>query len=224
MILFILILNGCQRVVVSTPKKFYIPPDELEVLETNAEQGDIKAARKVAQYYTFTDYNIKKTNKYLKIIAKTGGPVDQYNLAFNLLLSSNNFEERNEGVDWLRISAKSGELSAQNYLAKLYETGDVVEQNYHNAKYWYEKGALKGDSFSIVKLADFHLEGKGCDKNRIKAYAFLSISQLYIIKESGYFRFVENKKKGIGLSKCEKKQAEIEFKRLKVIYPVWSKK
>ena len=68
---------------------------------------------------------------------------------------------------------------------------------------------------SILKLSDFYLDGSGCEKNRIKAYTFLLVAELYADKETFLFKHVENKKKVIALSDVEKEQASIEFKLLK---------
>ncbi|MFH2044118.1 MAG: tetratricopeptide repeat protein [Pseudomonadota bacterium] len=195
MILLILIFSGCHSKTVSTSNEFNLTNEEIKELKIKANQGGINAAEKLANYYIFVDYNLEEVVKYLRIVAETGDTSAQYNLAYHLLIPSNDSIMRKEGVYWLRISANSGEQYAQKYLANLYETGDIVEKNYYNAKYWYEKAAISGSSYSVEKLAEFYLEGIGCDRNKIKAYAILSFVQQSIEKTSAHYKEIENKKK-----------------------------
>lgn len=213
--IFLTPFYACQHKEISTASEYFIPPDQLKVLEIKADRGDINAASRVANYYKFVNYNLDKIIKYLKQIAVTGDTTAQYNLAFHLLLSTNAQETRNEGIIWLKKAADGGELYAQVYLAKLYEIGDVVEQNNKYAKQWYEKAAQQGDIQSMLKMSDFYLEGKGGEKDRIKAFAFLLFAELFTNNKSLQFKEIETKKKAIILSEAEKKKAIIEYGKFK---------
>ncbi len=216
---FGIIITGCQSKVISTPDEFYLSTDDRISFEKKADQGDLEAADKLANYYEFVNHQIKQIIKYRRIIAENGNAIDQYNLAYYLLIPSNNKKERAEGINWLKLSANGGDLHAQKYIARLYESGDVVEKSYAEAKYWYEQAAISGDLFSLESLSDFYFKGKGCNKDKIKAYALLTIvEQAYKGSESIHIEQIKKKKELIVLSKSEKNQARREFNQLEKKY------
>ena len=90
--------------------------------------------------------------------------------------------------------------------------------NFGNFVIVFQLFCSNGDVHSLIKLADFHLEGKGCDEIRIKAYALQSYAELLIDKKSVLSDEVANMKKTIALSKFEMDEAMIELKQLKETY------
>lgn len=51
-------------------------------------------------------------------------------------------------------AATNGNVVAMSKLGLIYETGELVEQNYSEAKYWYDSAAQQGDAFAAAKLEE----------------------------------------------------------------------
>lgn len=76
----------------------------------------------------------------------------------------------------LLSKAKKGDPIAQNEVGDYFSFGlktktneVIVRQNFSSAFYWYEKAAMYGVTDALTNLADFLSEGKGCEKDIIKA-------------------------------------------------------
>lgn len=214
LVLLFLVCSGCQHKVVSTFDEFYIPPDEIKLLEQKAEKGDVKSAEKLVNYYRFVDKKPEKIIKYLTIKAESGDAATQYSLAC-CLLKSNNQIEHEQGIYWLKISANAGELYAQSYLAQLYEKGDIIEGNYCDAKYWYEKVAYRGGISAMLKIVDFNKNGKCVEENNIIAFAWLLIAESFA-KNSNLQKDIKDKQNRLlaKLSNNDLKVADETFKRI----------
>ena len=68
---------GCaSKTVTVTPTSaevFHIVPAELAALEATAEKADSPVqARRIADYYTFVEFNEKKAAKWFRVAAKKG--------------------------------------------------------------------------------------------------------------------------------------------------------
>jgi len=151
-----ILICGCQVEVVSTYTRFYLTDDEIKQLELKAHDGDLTAARRLADFYTFIDYdNRTERLKWLRLLAESGFAHDKHNLAHELL-DSERIKDQQEGIVWLRKAAESGISYSQKRLAEMYETGNVVEEDYCKSKYWYEIVAYRGEIFSMIKLAEFY--------------------------------------------------------------------
>jgi TPR repeat protein len=58
-----------------------------------------------------------------------------------------------EALVWLQNSAADGDAESQSFLAKMYETGEVVERDLRKAVSFYEASARAGYSLPMLRLA-----------------------------------------------------------------------
>jgi len=64
-----------------------------------------------------------------------------------------------DAAQMFRVLAEGGSEAAQVRLAKLYETGEGVLQNFVEAARWYRKAAEKGSETSQARLGEMYLTG-----------------------------------------------------------------
>ncbi len=69
---------------------------------------------------------------------------------------------------WLPL-AKRGNAQAQHGLAKLYEFGLAVEQNFAEAARWYRRAGYQGVNDAQASLGRMYAEGRGLSQNFAKA-------------------------------------------------------
>lgn len=62
---------------------------------------------------------------------------------------------------WFRKAAEQGNAKAQVALGLIYESGEVVPQDYHQAAIWYRKAADQGSADAQFSLAGLYLKGEG---------------------------------------------------------------
>jgi hypothetical protein len=167
--------HGAEHIIPPSPNDtYYLSPNEIAILNEKVKHGDMEAAEKLSNYYSFSEVNYTKANKFLRIIAKSGDARGQHNLA-SVLIQSSSSEERKEAVYWYEMSAKKGFVLSQSQLARLYECGEIVKQDYCKAKYWYEKAARSGEANSMVKMSKYLEEGKCNNRDYMQAYAWLLV-------------------------------------------------
>lgn len=65
----------------------------------------------------------------------------------------------------LKQIAHAGGKIEQYFLAKLYETGAFVQQDYNQAFQWYKKAAEQDYKQAWIDLAKCYLDGKGVEQN-----------------------------------------------------------
>ena len=51
-------------------------------------------------------------------------------------------------------AAEHGNIVAMNKLGLIYETGELVEQDYDKARYWYSLAAQQGSTFAAAKIEE----------------------------------------------------------------------
>lgn len=69
----------------------------------------------------------------------------------------------------LQAMANQGNAEAQYQLGLMYDTGDVVMQDYSKAFAWYKKAAEQGHAGAQSKLGSMYRYGKGIEINHSKA-------------------------------------------------------
>ena len=76
----------------------------------------------------------------------------------------------------LLSKARKGDAIAQNEVGDYFSFGFktitkklIVKQNFSSAFLWYQKAAVNGIVDALTNLADFLSEGKGCEKDLVKA-------------------------------------------------------
>jgi TPR repeat protein len=78
----------------------------------------------LAQHYRFSVKNPDLENYWLRVAAKNGNKVAQYNLAFNLLECGTTDAEKEEGMALMKKSAADGNTPAIFYLRVLKEQNE----------------------------------------------------------------------------------------------------
>ena len=73
-----------QVATTSTGEMFYLKPDDLAREMFLAKQGDVKAAMRVADHYSFGENNTKKSLSWLAMAAERGDIVAMQNIASSL--------------------------------------------------------------------------------------------------------------------------------------------
>ncbi len=64
-----------------------------------------------------------------------------------------------EAVKWLSQAAEQGFVPAQYYLGKSYYHGFGVEQDYEQARYWFQKAAQQDEHFGEMELEEMDSKG-----------------------------------------------------------------
>lgn len=78
-------------------------------------------------------------------------------------------EQPQTPLEKVRAWAAEGDAGSQWYLGSYYEEGEVVEQDYMLAEYWYRKAADQGNMDAFLSLGHMYQLGRGLEKNRIRA-------------------------------------------------------
>jgi len=112
-----------------------------------------------------------------------GNPASQHSLG--ILLIDKEYSDYNpkEGIKYLYNSAAQDFAPAQTSLGLLYYEGlnDVIEQNYKQARHWFQKAAKQGDRIAQYHLGDIYYNGDGVPMNSKKAFKWYKQSM-----ENGY--------------------------------------
>lgn len=103
-------------------------------------------------------------------------------------------EEKPASYFWIK-AAEMGHENAQWHLANYYYDGEYIEQNYKEARKWYEKVLEQPDTLPLIdytksqsrqKLAEMYANGYGVEKNLEKAFdyylagnAWLKVAECY---------------------------------------------
>ena len=78
--------------------------------------------------------------------------------------------------DVFKPLAEQGNAKAQFHLGFLYRIGQVVEQDYQQAYYWYLLSAEQGYAVAQYKIGLMHYKGQVVDKNHQKAFKWYSLA------------------------------------------------
>ncbi len=73
-------------------------------------------------------------------------------------------------------AAASGEASAMNAIAGLYDQGEGVRREPALAAAWYRRSAERGDPVGQLNLGDMYGRGVGVPRDRVEAYIWLSLA------------------------------------------------
>ena len=79
-------------------------------------------------------------------------------------------------VDALQAKAKQGEAEAQNNLGEWYAKGRGVQQDYAQARAWYEKAATQGHPLAQNNLAELYFAGLGGPQDYVRAYMWVNLA------------------------------------------------
>ena len=81
-----------------------------------------------------------------------------------------------ERVQALKEQAEGGDAKAQSFLGFLYYRGNGVDQDYTQARKWFEKAAEQGDSFAQLGLGTIYSAGLGVDKDDTQAVKWYKVA------------------------------------------------
>jgi uncharacterized protein len=132
-----------------------------------ADAGDILSLLMLARFYEgqFGFPEMKDQEKALGYYGKAAGlgnPGAMAALGSRLLSGDKEFRDEKKGREWLKKAIENKEYSA--YLA-LGDYEENVKKNLKAALAEYERGKDAGQIDSLLRAADFYLEGKGVEKD-----------------------------------------------------------
>ena len=112
------------------------------------------------------DYYKKAFNEYKELLAVKGNYFTQRDIA--------DAYEHGKGVEidttqanywWkeyaktIQAEAENGDCNAQLNLGLLYEKGEILQQSFEKAAYWYRKSMEQGDEYATCQLAELYANG-----------------------------------------------------------------
>ena len=101
--------------------------------------------------------------------AQRGDAQAQYELA-EILIESNDEEDKRKAVEWYRKAAEQGIAVAQFNLAVCYGDGEGTAVNKPEAFHWYKAAAEQGIAVAQYNLAVCYDNGKGTEVNKTEAF------------------------------------------------------
>lgn len=112
--------------------------------------------------------------------AERGDQVAQYVVGVILLNNlAPNPPKTKDAAYWITRSAEHGYLRAQSELARMYRTGDGVQEDLAKAVAWYRKAAEAGDVGAQLFVADAYAYGHGVEIDYVEAYMWYEIALEY---------------------------------------------
>ena len=76
----------------------------------------------------------------------------------------------------LRYLAEHGDVRAQYYLGVLYDTGEGVPQDNHEAMSWYHRAAEQGEARAQYNLGLMYANGQGVPQDYAEAYYWITLA------------------------------------------------
>lgn len=139
-----------------------------ECLQRAAEAGHVQAARMTGIIYlkgVGVPRNIRLARQWLMKAAA------QNDIAAKFLLSSisEDPEELEETIKWMKDIAEQGSSEAAQFLGNLYMSGELVPRDMEQARIWHEKGAELGNNASQTKLGYILQYGIGVKPDKERA-------------------------------------------------------
>ena len=135
----------------------------------SALQGYLPAQFDLGYSYEYglgVEKNLTKALKWYRIVAEKDDP----NAHFRLFLNSENLDE---STQWLFSAANLGHSESQYRLAKMYMSGNRVDQNIVQAKSWFLKSAQRGHLNAQFELGMINLRRAELTENKIQAKKWL---------------------------------------------------
>ena len=187
----------------------------LEFLERAAMQGNPAHQLKLSKAFSLGSLGIQNPFQALHWARKAAEQGDiNAMLVTAALLSDEQFElhDNIESLTWLVMAAeinddgagKFAQARAQFLLARRYEIGDGVKENYVEALKWFNRAANNGDQFAQDKLGLVYYIGKGVVENFVKSaswydksakqgnpWAQSSLAAMYVIGQGVEVDFVK---------------------------------
>lgn len=115
----------------------------------------------------------------LRPLADAGDPRAQYVMGVMALNGLAGDAQPNEGAAWLLLAAEQGYVEAQVELARLYKTGEGVEQDLTKMVHWYRRAAEQGHVGAQLFVADAYAYGQGVEPDLVEAYKWYDVAIRY---------------------------------------------
>lgn len=135
---------------------------DFEVGLVRFEQGDFDGAQEA-----------------LKPLADEGDARAQYIMGVIALNGLAGEPQPNEGAAWLLLAAEQNYVEAQVELARLYKTGEGVEQDLSRMVHWYRRAAEQGHVGAQLFIADAYAYGQGVEPDNVAAYMWYEVAIRY---------------------------------------------
>ncbi len=112
--------------------------------------------------------------------ARKGDPRAQYIIGIILLNDIVAPPSVDRGaVYWITLAGEQNYVQAQTELARMYRTGDHVEQDFSKMVQWHLRAAEEGDVGSQLFVADAYAYGQGVEVDLVVAYMWYDIALQY---------------------------------------------
>lgn len=140
----------------------------------------------------------------------TATPIDTVATVDYYALADQYYKEKNyaQALEYFKYAAdQSSDGYAENYVGYMYDIGEGVSKDYLEAKNWFEKGAIKGNSIAEYNLGVFYDYGRSIDNNVIIAQDMTKALRYYKRSaEQGYQSAIDRLKElGYDYSQYSKK-------------------
>ncbi|KAK3330096.1 hypothetical protein B0H66DRAFT_542776 [Apodospora peruviana] len=135
--------------------------DIIEYLDLLSQKGDFKATFNLGRIY----YE-----------GRRGLPRDLDLARSYFLMVTQKFWKKNRIVDNFKPELDKTACKAAGYLGRMYLRGEGVEQNFKNAKFWFDRGMSHSDAQSAYGLGLMLLNGYGVKRNIGAAIEKLKLS------------------------------------------------
>lgn len=153
----------------------------IKLLINSAKKGNINSHQTLGRIYRYglynTQVNTEKSYYHLNAAASDNHPKSLYDLATLTIEHPILIENKiNIAITQLEKSDKKGYPEASFELAKLYDQGKLIQQDFSQAAQWYVKSASYGNNKAMFNLASMYLNGDGVKISIEKAEYWLQQS------------------------------------------------
>ncbi len=146
----------------------------LKLLKIGVKNNNHQAKTYLAHMYQY-GLGLNKDENYAKElyeeVVKSGFSLAQY--FYGKLLIEGEQKDYEQGIKYLKKSAKQKNTEAMLYLANIYIEGKIIEKSFVKGKKWLESAANEGDSKGLYELGKIYFEGKEVLQNYTKAFDYI---------------------------------------------------
>ncbi len=151
----------------------------LALFRPHAEAGDAEAQAWVGAVYANGSGNagsLAEAFKWYIKAANQGHVAAQTNVGAMLAMGQGTPQDLERGIAWLEKAAEAGDPMACYNLATLHAKGGGPPQDLARATELYRFAAETGHYPSQARLGHHYAHGLGIEKNRVSAFAWLSLA------------------------------------------------
>jgi len=123
---------------ISSKDTFNIKEKEISQIIVLAEKGDIRAIKKLQNYYIFSVNDLNKAAIYFLMGVKLGNHTSHKHYV-NYLRDSQQVEKFEDYMKWLIKSATNNNAFSQRELYLIYKDEKFIDKNLTKSKYWLQR-------------------------------------------------------------------------------------